>query len=155
MDRVLIHFPLLRASPSHLVCWQTASQIGKHMARCIYQGVIWLYPFSSSLDRLFSQYTTTYGCAFSSCIACGLVAVTDGIYGHGTYCSVHREMGSLIAIISRSFVHNTCMDTAPVLIRCPDPYCTLSGIVLFTSKFVSKVHGCSLLPYNLKIESMT
>lgn len=40
------------------------------------------------------------------------------------------------------------------LIPCPEPYCRLSGIVLFGhlhfKNHVSKVHGCSLLPYTLK-----
>jgi hypothetical protein len=40
------------------------------------------------------------------------------------------------------------------LIPCPDPYCRLSGIVLFGhlhfKNHASKVHGCSLLPYTLK-----
>ena len=40
------------------------------------------------------------------------------------------------------------------LIPCPDPYCRLSGIVLFGhlhfKNHVSNVHGCSLLPYTLK-----
>jgi len=40
------------------------------------------------------------------------------------------------------------------LIPCPDPFCRLSGIVLFGhlhfKNHLSKVHGCSLLPYTLK-----